>query len=602
MIGKVLGGRYEIVEKLGAGGMSLVYKGMDTLLNRAVTIKVLRDQYASDDDFVRRFRREAQAVASLSHPNIVSIYDVGRENEMHYLVMEYIQGRTLKEIISEQGPLETRRAMEMTIQICDALEHAHVNHVIHRDIKPQNILITPSGRVKVTDFGIARDTSSTLTYTATIVGSVHYISPEQAKGEVSTEKSDLYAVGVVLYEMITSELPFKGDSPISIALKQIQEDPLWPRALNPEVSPALEKVVMRAMEKDPALRYDTASEIAADLRSLMAIEPESGLRARKKKNKRVIPGRRRLRPAGRVLLVASVLLAIFALYFGMVKFIVVPETQVPGVEAKPLAEAEEMLRAAGLVAKIGQRMNDPTVPLDYVISQTPKSGDRVRRGRVVELDVSNGPSLQKVPRVVGMTERLAEIELNNNGFVVGERQRVYDPKASRGIVIDQNPKNDEPMPEGTAVELVISEGPEPQYIPMPDLRGLTLEDARKNLENNMLELGMVTYGDSREYFSGQVKSQDILPKELILQGHTVNLVISKGPGPSAKWATVTYPVPDDGQAHQIQIVVVDAKGRHEEYNQTNMAGEIVRQQVPFYGQGKIEIYMDSQMDLQKVVQ
>ncbi|MHB1125984.1 MAG: Stk1 family PASTA domain-containing Ser/Thr kinase [Bacillota bacterium] len=601
MIGKVLGGRYSIVEKLGAGGMSLVYKGMDTLLNRAVTIKVLRDQYASDDDFLRRFRREAQAVASLSHSNIVSIYDVGREDELHYLVMEYIEGRTLKEIISEQGPLDPRRAVEITTQICDALEHAHVNHVIHRDIKPQNILITTSGRVKVTDFGIARDTSSTVTYTGTIVGSVHYISPEQAKGEVTTEKSDLYAVGVVLYEILTGELPFKGDSPISIALKQIQEDPLWPRVMNPEVSPALEKIVIQAMEKDPALRYDTASELGADLRRIMAMEPETGPRARKKKRSKT-PGRRRLRPAGRVLLLVLLAVVGLGMYLGMVKFIAVPETLVPQVEAKSMAEAEVLLRQAGLAPKMGQRVNDPLIPLDHIVSQRPKAGESVRRGREVELDISDGPSLEKVPQVIGMTERLAEIELNNKGFIVGERQRVYDPKSDRGTVIDQNPKGDKPVPEGTAVELVISEGPEPQYIPMPDLRGLNLEDARQNLDNNMLELGMITYGESRDYFSGQVKSQDIAPKELILQGHTVNLEISRGPGPSAKWATVTYPVPDDGQAHDVQIVVVDAKGRHEEHNQNHFAGEVVREQVPFYGRGKIEIYLDSQMVLRQVVQ
>lgn len=251
MIGQDLGGRYEILTRIGGGGMALVYKAHDVLLNRKVAVKVLRQQFVHDEEFIRRFRREAQSAAALSHPNVVSIYDVGQEEDTHYIVMEYIEGHNLNEIIQERAPLQPDEAVRIAMQIADALDHAHQNHIIHRDIKPHNILIGKNGRVKVTDFGIARAvTSSTITQTGSVIGSVHYFSPEHAKGINTGEKSDLYSLGIVLYQMLTAKLPFLGESPISVALKHLQENFEEPRIVNPHIPQSVENVILKAMRKN----------------------------------------------------------------------------------------------------------------------------------------------------------------------------------------------------------------------------------------------------------------------------------------------------------------------------------------------------------------
>jgi serine/threonine protein kinase len=250
LIGRVLGKRYEIVERIGSGGMSQVYKARCSLLNRYVAVKVLRPEYTSDENFIRKFRRESQAAASLSHQNIVSVYDVGVDDEVHYIVMEYIEGKTLKQLIQEKGRLSPAETAEIAQQICKALVHAHKNHIIHRDIKPHNILVTKDGVAKVTDFGIARAvTASTVTNSGNVIGSVHYFSPEQARGGFIDEKSDLYSLGIVIYEMITGQVPFEGESPISVALKHLQEPVKPPGKVVEDIPPGLEQIIMKAIEK-----------------------------------------------------------------------------------------------------------------------------------------------------------------------------------------------------------------------------------------------------------------------------------------------------------------------------------------------------------------
>jgi serine/threonine protein kinase len=268
LIGKILGGRYEIKEKLGSGGMAVVYKARCTWLDRIVTVKVLRDELVNDEEFVRRFRQEAQAVARLSHPNIVSVYDVGQEDGTYYIVMEYIDGQTLKEMIKEKGKLSPEKAIDLTSQICSALEHAHENNIIHRDIKPHNILMTSRGKVKVADFGIARAAAeTTVTHPGKIMGSVHYLSPEQARGEVVGISSDLYSAGAVLYEMLTGRVPFEGESPISVALKHLQDPIIRPRELDPTIPEPVEQVILRALNKDPKKRFSSAREMLKALKA-----------------------------------------------------------------------------------------------------------------------------------------------------------------------------------------------------------------------------------------------------------------------------------------------------------------------------------------------
>ena len=270
MEGRKLGGRYEILYRVGGGGMAVVYKAKDLLLNRYVAIKVMNESLSNDTEFIRRFSREAQAAASLSHPNVVNVYDVGREGHIHYIVMEYVEGPTLKEYIQESGPLPPEEAVYIATQICDALAHAHDNQIVHRDIKPHNILLGYNGRVKVTDFGIARAaTSSTITQTGSVMGSVHYFSPEQARGGVIGEKSDLYSLGIVMYEMVTGELPFDGDSAIGIALKHLQEQAVEPRQLRPDLPDDVNRVILKALEKDPNKRFASARAMMQELQYIL---------------------------------------------------------------------------------------------------------------------------------------------------------------------------------------------------------------------------------------------------------------------------------------------------------------------------------------------
>ena len=274
--GKLLGNRYEIIEKVGNGGMATVYRAEDKVLKRQVAVKVLKDEFTTDEEFIKRFEIEAQSAARLAHPNIVSIYDVGSEDNLYYIVMELIRGKTLKEIIvEERGPLPWKWSVNIAIQIASALEMAHKNNIIHRDIKPHNIIITEDGIAKVTDFGIAKAVSnSTITAFGTTLGSVHYFSPEHARGGYTDAKSDLYSLGVVMYEMVTGRVPFDADTPVSVALKHMQEEPEEPIELNPNLPSSVNKIIMKALKKDTTLRYQTASDMLVDLKK--ALKDPSG--------------------------------------------------------------------------------------------------------------------------------------------------------------------------------------------------------------------------------------------------------------------------------------------------------------------------------------
>ncbi|MGI9952342.1 Stk1 family PASTA domain-containing Ser/Thr kinase [Moorellaceae bacterium AZ2] len=605
MTGKILDGRYEIKEALGGGGMALVYRGQDRLLNRSVTIKILREQFASDRNFVARFQQEAQAVARLSHPNVVSIYDVGQEEGLHYLVMEYVEGNSLKEVIDQRAPLPAQEAVDIALQICEALEHAHENGVIHRDIKPHNILITKQGRVKVTDFGIAQAVSeATMTYTGTLIGSVHYLAPEQARGESTGVTADIYSLGVVLYEMVTGQVPFNGDTPLSVALKHLHEEPRLPRELNPNIPPALERIILRALAKDPARRYPSAASLRADLRALRNVLAEEnsatqelpGLVALAADPPKGKQGKRRPRLWAWVLLAVFFLaLAAGGLWAGFRYYLVVGETVVPSVEGLTEADALNTLAAAGLKGQVSGRQNDAEVPQGYVISQDPAAGEKIKRSRPVLLVVSLGPRMREVPNVVGDPERDARTKLQNAQFnVLISPNEVYHPTIAAGSVVSQDPAAGSLRPEGSDVRITLSKGPEPKLIPAPNLIGKTLMDAQQTLRENKLEEGTITYQRSEEYFSGVIIDQDPRPDARILQGSPVNLVISQGPGPRRQEAVVLIE-PSDDKEHHIRIVVIDAKGPHEEFNGVQKPGEKLVAVVPYYGKGTLQVFRDEQM-------
>ncbi|HHU32224.1 MAG: Stk1 family PASTA domain-containing Ser/Thr kinase [Zhaonellaceae bacterium] len=612
MIGKVLAARYEVLEKIGGGGMAVVYKGKDLLLNRIVTVKVLREQFVREADFIKRFQREAQAVAKLSHPNIVSIYDVGHEQDFHYLVMEYVEGQNLKEIIVQKAPVDPLEAIDYLIQILDALEHAHESGVVHRDIKPHNILVTNNGKVKVTDFGIAQAvTSATLTYSGTVVGSVQYISPEQAKGEPTGIYSDIYSAGVVLYELLTGVLPFTGDNAISIALKHIQSDFAPPSEIVEGIPLSLERVVMKAMAKEPTHRFQSASEMKMALEKIRGtmvedlptqVLPAIDMDNLREKGDKLKTKRRKPKPFVWILIPLFLLVAAGGFWLGVQKYFETGEVQVPLIEGKSLTEAEKILDEVGLTYQIDRKVHDADHPENYIIKQSPEPGELIKRTRPVLIDISLGPELKSVPGVIGETERSAKIMLTNAGFTADENvEEVYDEQIPAGTVIDQDPKPETKLPVGSKVRLTVSLGPKLKEIPMPNLLGKTLEEAEKILAENKLEIGKVENEISYEYFSGQIMAQSVQPQKKILQGEAVNLTVSKGPGLTPQIATVEIRVEPDGEQHQIQIVVTDITGTHIEYDEWHNSGDFIRTTAEYFGTGVLKVLQDGEVYYQTPV-
>jgi serine/threonine-protein kinase len=590
--------------------MAVVYRAEDQLLNRTVTVKILREQFASDEAFVRRFRREAQAVARLSHPNIVSIYDVGEEGPYHYLVMEYVPGGTLKDIIRERAPLPWEEAVGYLLQLLEGLEHAHANGIVHCDIKPHNILVTPAGRVKITDFGLARAaTEATVTFPGSIVGSVSYLSPEQAKGEVATARSDLYSVSVVFFEMLTGSLPFRGETPLSVAMQHLQSEPPSPRSLNPEIPAGLERVILKGLAKDPAERYAGAAEMAAEVRATAAPPEDEPTRVLPKERKTAsatpapVPAEENAsRPRRRLrwwVLPVVLAVALYGLYTGWQLYWRVAEVEVPAVEGLALEEAQRVLTAVGLRWQIGERRHDAEVPEGHVLGQEPAANERVKRFRVVILDVSLGPALTRVPPVAGFTERAARLTLEEaNLRVSSERQEVYDEQAAAGTVVRTVPPAGSSVAEGSEITLVVSLGPKPKPVTVPSLIGRTLEEAKKELERLGLNLGQVTQAkeESSEYFAGVVIDQRPKPQAAALEGDAVDLVISRGPGPLARTALIeNILVPNDGRPHRVRVIISDAKGQDREvYDREHGPGETVVLTVTFYGSGTLDVYLDDQ--------
>lgn len=613
MIGKLLGNRYEILEQLGGGGMALVWKGKDAFLNRLVTVKVLRPEYASDQDFVRRFRREAQAVASLSHPNIVSIYDVGQENESHYLVMEYVDGESLKELIRREAPLSPARVIQLGRQIAEALEHAHENSIIHRDVKPHNILITRSGRAKLTDFGIAQASASTLTHTDTIVGSVHYISPEQAKGEPAGPKSDIYALGVVLYEMLTGKVPYQADGAIGVALKHIQEQPLSLREINPAVPEDLEKVVLRAMDKLPERRHKSARALGEDLVSISEETKNMVPYDHEDEQTRVLPSpslikeearakaagttenpamRKQMKPAAWAMLVLLVVLLIGGALFALNSYLNVAEAEVPPVVGMKREEADRLLRERGFNVTINERF-DEKEEKGVVIHQDPGAHEVVKKTRIILLVVSKGPDLVEVPDVTGRSFDEAKLTLENEGFQVEAPEQVYSKDIEADKVAEQKPAGKTKAPRGSRIKLYISKGPEPQVQQVPNLVGLTQEAARAELGKVGLELGdVLSQAESFDYLSGQIIAQQPGAGEEAEQGTKVDIILSKGPGPAAKDVSVRITVPNDGQTHEVKIETEDVRGKYYPYISTHQPGDNVAKSIRLYGKGKVRVYID----------
>ena len=659
MIGETLANRYEIIEKVGDGGMALVYSAKDHLLSRIVAVKLLRAQFADDEQFVERFRREARSAASLSHPNIVNIYDVGETANVHFIVMEYVHGRNLHDLIREHGQFPQEFIVSVGKQIAMALDHAHFHGIVHRDIKPHNILITEEGRVKVTDFGIAQAMSATnLTQTGMVLGSVRYFSPEQARGVSVQAASDLYSLGIVLYEMITGHPPFQGDSAISIALQQIQDTPEPLRNARPDLDGELEDLVLKLLSKDPKERPASAEEVvrvfqrierrlaatagaqedvdetmplpAADLlgkggRGLARSKKKPTKKQREKAKDKAKDKAPRKRSKGLIFLV--ILLVLGGLALAAVR--IIPEilfpddVRVPDIVGLHQMEAMRVLREADLNYRVDQYIFDNEIPEDHVVSQDPLAGRTVKQQREIAVRVSKGPEEVEMPSFVGLTFREAKVALTQAGFVEGEDQEVYDPETKPGIVLEQWPEPGEIVVKGSAVSLTLSKAAQP--FALPDFRGQDFEWAKQQLSSLGLPLGNSWPEYSTIYSAGRVIEQNPAPGTMVEEGWPIDFVYSQGaPTPRVQeptpvetdepeepqwvhenlWSTkeVTIDVPP-GPSQEIVILVIDDFGAREVYRETHSGGSRVVRTIQGRGQdARFQVYLGGRQFLDRAFQ
>lgn len=582
-IGAMLGGRYEILKRIGVGGMADVYMAKDHKLNRKVAVKVLKKEYVDDEKFIKKFQTEAQAIASLIHPNIVNIYDVGAEDGINYIVMELAEGITLKEYIRRKGYLSAKETVDISIQIASAIAHAHKNHIIHRDIKPQNILISETGNIKVTDFGIAKAANSnTVTSTATAIGSVHYISPEQAKGRFCDEKSDIYSLGITMYEMVTGQVPFDHENGVTIALMHLQNEITPPSELIENIPNSLEKIILKCTMKKPEERYQTAEELIQDLKLVFEdtsgdyvgvvpmiddsptimmdqdelknqidnhtaaddenayLDPDDdedeGMNSKLEKLVIVLAA-----VVGAIILVSIIVFVIKS--SGVFKSGDEPSSAtlevtttaektesekytVPNVVGMSLSRAEEEI---GDNLKITTKEEQSSrYEAGQVISQSIEGDTEVEKGRVIILTVSSGENKASVPDVTGETQSTATKTLKNLGFNVLVESE-YSSTVSEGYVISQSPSGGVKLSKSSTVTIVVSKGS--NQVQVPDLRYYTQSEAKQQLQRMGLKLGSVSKEYNSEVEKGQVIRQSITKGRKVSKGTAVGIVISLGERP-----------------------------------------------------------------------
>jgi serine/threonine-protein kinase len=610
MPGKILDERYELMEKIGSGGMADVYKAKDILLDRIVAVKILHSSFAEDNDFIVRFRHEAQSAGKLSHPNIVGIYDVGCDGDIHYIVMEYVEGETLKQYIDSHPHIPIDTAVRIAIEIGYALEDAHANGIIHCDIKPHNVLLTKTGKVKVTDFGIARAiNSSTVIDKESILGSVHYLSPEQAAGDKITEKTDIYSLGIVLYEMLTHHLPFEGETAVAIALQHMQGDIPRPTKYNPAISPMLEECLLTALQKDPDKRYDSVSDFISELKIAQGFTttiykpashdftamtrpiPQKEVRRHKAKKESRFTNFITNLPQKYIWIGMAVLFILcFAwAFFSFGNFWSSENITVPNVVGKPVEVAETTLKKLDLKVSVDEIASDD-VPAGQVISQTPAAGTNVKARRIIHLTVSKGGSAMLIPDLKGLTLEQAKERLDKLGLTLGAVENGNDPDKPSNVIISQSPDSGSKATKGTRVNIVINMK---QKTSVPNVIGMSLSDARNTLLSKKLSVGTInsTDGTSADDTSAVVTAQDPAGGEST-SSDVVNLTISGKKKAQTKTGTVNISIPKGGSSRQVEIYVTDDTGKHTAYSAKAAPGTTVSKDVSGTGNVHVQVVID----------
>lgn len=605
MVGTVLGNRYVILSEIGTGGMARVYKAQDRYLQRHVAVKILKDEFRHDVDFLKRFEIEAQAAASLTHPNIVQIYDVGTDNDNYYIVMELVEGITLKEYILKHGALDWREAVNITIQICGALSKAHSRKIIHRDIKPQNILITSDGIPKVTDFGIARAASTdTATMKLDTIGSVHYSSPEQVRGGYVDEKSDIYSIGVTFFEMITGKLPFDGESSVSVALKHIQDIPPLPTDIKPGIPPAVNMIILKAMAKSRKDRYQSVSEMIQDLEKLRGKPGESGdillpnvQRDRDRFNTRKLevlededlarsnhtPSRRRSGKTMRTVLPIIYVILILAIAGGIFLFVnaIVSELRQDAQQPETVVVGNYINRNINVViAELQEKgitdyeivyQSSDEVPKDIVMDQSIPEGYAIKAGSIytrLVLTVSQGMDMVVIPDVRMQEHTALKYKLQDEYGLVVEEVPEYNEEVPVNMVIRSEPGKGAEVKRGSKITIYWSLGPKKEEVVVPRLIGLTYDEAVALLTNSKLKVGRIL-PEGRAGFQGKIIDQSPKEGELVLEDTAVDITFEdysatptppgENPVDNTRPITIVVPLPPgiDDDTVRLKLVMIN---------------------------------------------
>ncbi|MDU3010265.1 MAG: Stk1 family PASTA domain-containing Ser/Thr kinase [Peptoniphilus harei] len=650
MINKILANRYEILEKIGTGGMGNVFKAHDRKLDRIVAIKVLKLEYNEDNNFIRKFKRESLAAASISHPNIVSIYDVGTEKvedkEVHYIVMEYIDGKTLKDLINDEGRLSEKRALNYCIQIAEALKVAHSKHIVHRDIKSQNIMVTRDDRIKVTDFGIARVAdNTTVTATNAVMGSVHYFSPEQARGAKVDNRSDIYSLGIVLFEMLTGRLPFDADNPVSVALMQVQSQMPKPSDFIKSIDPSVDALVLKMTEKDPNDRYRDVFDLIKDIKDYTigartfsvkrdyeeddrtVVTPvvnrkqnrnhSNNLDNDRQKPKKVVKKKKSAAPAilgifSAIVIIALLIYVVPKAIKGMKNSDVVEKIAVENYIGKTREEAKELIEAQGLVLDVNTVENE-NEPDGVVLGQKPEEGTSVDKGSTITLEINELPDSVPVPPLKGLTKEEAQKTLEDSSLKLGSVEEEFNEEVEEGKVIYSNPDGGYSVKRGTAVKIIISKGIDKTPIVLSDYKGMDQDVVVNQLKSFGFTV-VIENGYSNKVAEGQVYDMDPKPNQSVEKGSTVTLFISRGSKNDQeendendnkqiednynKVNHVKVKVPDDGSTHNVSAErVKDGSGNKigatSVWNYNVDGGDVSN--VELIGPGEYNIYVDGNL-------